>query len=304
VTNTQRDYEDDPAVQVTDGIPLDRESITIEDKTEVECPDCGCEHKLNEEGIDIRFYYDVRNESIRFPSVTSVTGFRHDPEKDASLRGWKGFRDGREGTGYNWKDIRNYKGWRGTLAHYAILNEFADEELYGDEEAEAEEKVASFGNYQGDDAKMKCLREVSWVTNEFDELEETELDLHEILQVETFVLNEEIGYGGQYDLLHERSDGTVVLSDVKTSKLKLTATGNLTAQSRDKLGGYAMQLSAYANAIDRPIDECQIIWMCPDRKNSKIVHEGDWERTRESYFREYAGIAERLNQETLAEYLD
>lgn len=304
MSSTHSQYEDDPEIQVTDGIPLGRESITIEDKTEVECPDCETEHKLNEEGIDIRFYYDVRNVSIRFPSVTSVTGFRHDPEKDAGLRGWKGFRDGEEGTGYNWKDIRNYKGWRGTLAHYAILNEFADEELYGSEEAEAEKEIQSFGNYQGDNAKMKCLREVSWVTDEFDHLRKSELDLHEILQVETFVLNQDIGYGGQYDLLHERSDGTVVLSDIKTSKLHLTATGNITQKSRKRADSYGMQLSAYADAIDREIDECQLIWMCPDTRSSIVYREPDWRRTRESYFREYAGIAERLNRETLTDYLD
>lgn len=73
------------------------------------------------------------------PSVTTILNFRHDPEKDEAIDGWKGYYDGSSARrSPHWSDQQVYKQWRGTLAHYAVLSQLTDLERSDEEEAAEE----------------------------------------------------------------------------------------------------------------------------------------------------------------------
>lgn len=270
---------------------------------------------------NVRFYKDV-DSGIEHASVTSIKDTRWTPDKDEGIQSWKNYRDGPKGTGQHWEDIRDFKGHRGTLAHYACLDPLAERELYGDEEAESEQWIGDFGDYRGVDAQDKALRGVSWATNQFETVvDEVGISNGTVMEVEQYVWHDDPPFGGQYDLLYETADGTTRLCDLKTSKLKLNGdyndetgdtakaadifdTASLTEDAWSRLEGYALQLSAYQRGCDFDIDECEVIWLSPDTHNVRVVRSDDLPRTMDSYWREFAGLSERASQSLLRDYED
>jgi len=246
----------------------------------------------DEEG---RIYF-TKDKSLVVPSVTTITNVRVDEDKKAALEGWRDRYDG--STQYkspHWKDQLKFKGWRGTLAHFAVLNDLGDissgaqsyfEDVGGDysyEEYWAEYKLKTFGEYDGADAFDKAVRGINYFCNEFDDIaEERGITEDSVIEVETYVVDKEYGYGGQYDLLYENKDGETVLCDLKTSSGIRT--------------DYKLQLAAYANAIDYDVDRWEVIRIDPSRKEVEVETDEDWYREQSDLYEQFLGLCYRTHK--------
>lgn len=71
-----------------------------------------------------RVYTD--NESLYLPSVSTVLDEMPEPD---GIKYWKKKYDG-TGDKEHWRDILQYKGNRGTLIHYNLLNEFEEGDMF------------------------------------------------------------------------------------------------------------------------------------------------------------------------------
>jgi hypothetical protein len=265
---------------------LDRNNITFKD---------------GEEG---RVYYDSASELI-CPSVTTVTHQRVDPDKEAALEGWRSRYDGSsEYCSPHWEEQMKYKGWRGTLAHYNCLSPLGDTsagvESYHDavgdergmEEYEAEYKLKTYGEYDGDDAWNSAMREIHWVYNKFfdDVAPDLGISQESTIDVERYALDTTYGYAGQFDLLYENPDGDTVLADLKTS-----------SGIRED---YKLQLAAYAKAIDEDVDTLQVIRIYPDKKEVEVQTNEDWSRSIDSYYEQFLGLVYKTLSSVPDDYFD
>lgn len=101
------------------------------------------------------------------------------------------------------------------------------------------------------------------------------------LDVELFVLNREVGYAGQFDLLYADEDtGEVVLADIKTSK-----------RVYDK---HLIQLSAYAYAVDIAVDRMEVLRLNPDGETWEVSNSNEWIEDRADLYEEFCGLREQL----------
>lgn len=205
---------------------------------------------------DARVYTDESD--IFLPSVTSVLDERPEPD---GIKYWKQKYDG-SGDTKHWKDILMYKSNRGTMIHYNLLNEFADEDMYGTEESDSSDELKLEGDwkrYQSDLAyaedAWKEIKEVRGITDD------------SVLDVECFVTNIGVGYAGQFDLLYVDDDRNIVLSDLKTGK--------------GIYEKYKLQLTAYENALELPIDKLEIVRIHPDSQTWEVSHDDDWSENRD-----------------------
>lgn len=221
---------------------------------------------------DIRVYTD--EEDLFLPSVTSCIDQKPEPK---GLKIWKENNDGTNGNP-RWQDILSYKGDRGTLIHYELLNEFADEDMYGENEQSAEASLRDdSGNNLYDDEWSEYQEDLSFARNAWVAIkQERGIDDENVITVECFVTNTNIGYAGQFDLLYIDPDGNLVLSDLKTSK-----------RVYDK---HKMQLTAYANALNLDIDVLEVIRIHPDSERYEIVHDSEWFEDREHYWDEFCSL--------------
>ena len=105
------------------------------------------------------------------------------------------------------------------------------------------------------------------------------------IATEKYVLDEEIGYSGQFDLLYEAPDGAVVLGDLKLSSgIRI---------------GYKLQLAAYANALDRHVDRLQVIRLHPGSQEVEVEDSRDWERSVTGLCHEFLGLCDRAHAEKI-----
>lgn len=249
----------------------------------------------------IRVYWSPDTDSPPLPSVTTIKAVREDPAKEEQLEGWRQHFDGQSAYARPWyKDQKMFKAFRGTLIHFAILNELGDaagdtyfhevgDSEWGHEEYWAEynlkkwSKKAPSANsdevpyvprnnqYDGEHAWDKAMRGLKWCTRAFkNEIIDTgHISMDNILGVESFVFDTQYGYGGQYDLLYETDDGRVVLSDLKTSSgIRFD---------------HKLQSAAYKRAVesreDITIDETEVIRLDPDSEEVDISRSSEWDRT-------------------------
>jgi len=248
---------------------------------------------------EYRVYADTDSDDCYF-SVTTIKEFREDPDKESAIDGWKDTYDGTDGREH-WQDILDFKSWRGTLAHYAVLNNLADHELRGDEEDDALDAIKDAGEFRGEDTYNRVFKDVNYVVTEFAEIADYRgITPESALSVEQYVVDDEYGYAGQYDLLYRAPDDATVLADLKTSTLKERPTVDTYAYNT-RFPEFGLQLAAYANAINREVDRCEVIWIDPSRKTSTVLAEQNWPETRATYFREFADLAERA-QATLDQF--
>jgi len=220
------------------------------------------QRRTTEEG---RVYTDM--EDIFLPSVTTILDQK--PESQG-LKYWKQKYDG-SGNKKHWRDILSYKANRGTLAHYELLNEFAEEDMYSTNENNSESELKENEKYE------RYNSELEYVESAWQEIKSNRgINQETVLDVECFVTNTGIGYAGQFDLLYIDKSGDLVLSDLKTSK-----------RVYDK---HKMQLVAYDNAISLDIDKLEIIKIHPDSKSYKISHSNKWVKSRNEIFGEFAQL--------------
>lgn len=207
---------------------------------------------------DGRVYTD--NEDLYLPSVSTVLDEMPEPE---GIKYWKKKYDGTGGNKH-WQTILQYKSNRGTLIHYNLLNEFETEDIYSEEdEGKSAEELKIEGNwsrYQEDrtyaQEAWREIKQVRGITNE------------NVLNVECFVKNVNIGYAGQFDLLYVDDDSNVVLSDIKTSNV-----------NRAPYEKHKLQLTAYMKAVELDVDILEVLIIHPDTNAWKISHNSDWEES-------------------------
>jgi len=209
-------------------------------------------------GDDRRIYVDLDDEWMGL-SVSTVTGYRDDPEKDEAIKGWMETFNGQYGQQWtfpHYEEQRTYKSYRGTLGHYIILSELGDVPK-GSEEREAEHALKNWAEerpaktmdgvtmqrgaddhaYDGEQAWSKCMRELNWATNEFVEVAQIlNISSESTIATEDYLRHDDPNYSGQSDLLFVDDDNVVTLLDLKFSS----------AIRHD----HHLQLAAYRHAIN------------------------------------------------------
>lgn len=211
-----------------------------------------------------RVYTD--GENLFLPSVTTVIDQQPEPE---GIKYWKKKHDGK-GDNKDWRNILQYKGNRGTMIHYVLLNEFAEEDIHGANEENSTEELKLEGNWD------RYQNDLTFAEEAWEEIKSVRgINKESVLDVECFVTNPGVGYAGQFDLLYVDKDSNVVLSDLKTGK--------------GVYEKYKLQLTAYENALNLDIDKLEVIRIYPDGKEWETSHDCDWRESRDdlwSTFRE------------------
>jgi hypothetical protein len=186
-------------------------------------------------------------DDVYLPSVSTVLD--EIPEPDG-LQYWREKYDGEDGR-KDWRDILTYKSNRGTLIHYHLLNQFYDGDMWGIEEQNSKESLQSNSNWE------RFEEDLTFAEEFFEEVSETYcITEQNVLEVECFVTNTDIGYAGQFDMLHIDCDGNICLSDIKTSKR---------VYKKHKL-----QLTAYAEALNFDVDRLEVIRIHPDSDSGEV----------------------------------
>ena len=107
-------------------------------------------------------------------------------------------------------------------------------------------------------------QDVQFFKDAFDEIcQALGITEESVISVERFMLNEDIGYGGQCDLLYEDPDGNIVVADLKTS-----------SGLRQK---HRLQSVAYAKAVEQDedidvdeVDRVEVIRIHPDTETWEV----------------------------------
>lgn len=168
----------------------------------------------------------------------------------------------------HWKDILQYKSNRGTMIHYRLLNEFEDGDMFGQNEEDSTEQLKLEGDWE------RYRSDLSFAEDAWREVKEIRgINKEQVLDVECFVTNVGIGYAGQFDLLYVDNDGNLTLSDLKTGK-----------GIYDK---YKLQLVAYDNALELPIDRLEIIRINPDTETWEVSANTDWKESRKELWADF-----------------
>lgn len=212
-----------------------------------------------------RVYTDM--EDLFLPSVTTVINQKPEPP---GLKYWKQKHDGENGN-KDWRDILQYKGNRGTMIHYELLNEFSEEDIAGANEENSTEELkleGNWGRYEDD----LTFAEEAWVEIK----EERSITRDNVLDVECFVTNTDLGYAGQFDLLYVDNESNICLTDLKTSKAVY-----------DK---HKMQLVAYEHALNIDIDILEVIRIHPDSESWEISQDRYWDESRQDLWNEFANL--------------
>lgn len=223
---------------------------------------------------DKRVYTD--GEDMFLPSVTTVLDEMPTPP---GIKYWKQKYDGTNGNEH-WRSILQYKSNRGTMIHYKLLNEFAEEDMFGENEDTSTEELKLEGDWE------RYRNDLTYAEEAWEEIREVRgISEEQVLDVECFVTNVAVGYAGQFDLLYVDADGNLVLSDLKTGK-----------GIYDK---YKMQLVAYDNALEIPIDLLEVIRVHPDSQTWEVSHHTDWSQSRKELWADFMDL--RMGMEGVEE---
>lgn len=262
-------------------------------------------------GEDRRIYFKPSDEWMSL-SVSTITDVRDNPEKKAALDGWRTSYDGSDADSYpHYREQQVYKQLRGTLGHYAILSNLGDVPK-GEEEEHAEsvlkewderrpskneENVSHRGDdhaYEGEQAWSKCMRDISWATNEFvDIAEEWDISPSTTIACEEYVTHESPPYSGQFDLLYSPTEGPNTLCDLKLSS--------------GIRYDYKLQIAAYryailqSNGLVDSIPRVQIIRLHPDSKEVEVQTDEDWETDLTELTAEFLALAEDATDQWLTQ---
>lgn len=227
------------------------------------------------EGVGRVYFSDSHD--MYLPSVTTCLDQKETPR---GLIKWKEYNDGTNGKPH-WRDILNYKSYRGTMIHYKLLDPFADEDIGGHNEEEAEEELkkgTEYGSWQ------EYRADLFWAVDAFEQIKAEYGITHDsVLDVECFVQNTDVGYAGQFDLLYVDKEGDVVLADLKTSK-----------SVYDK---HKLQLSAYKHAVNIDIDKCQVIRLHPDSETWEVSSSDEWFEDLDELYEEFCDLRSKLNED-------
>jgi len=230
---------------------------------------------------DGRIYTD--HGDLWLPSVSTVLDTR---DKPPALR--KYLRNTSEA---DKKQKTFYTQNRGTLIHYELLSQLVEEEFWSDDEESSEQclkgkQVHDESGLTGDyETWQRYKDDRDWAMDAWDMIRSVyDIQPENTLDVELFVMNKEIGYAGQFDLLY--ADGSdVVLADIKTSK-----------RVYDK---HLIQLTAYAYAVDIAVDRMEVIRINPDGETWEVSRSDEWIEDREDLYSEFCDLRDRLEDEQI-----
>lgn len=233
----------------------------------------------------------------------SVTTILNELDEDLTgLHYWKEKHDG-EGDAAHHEHLYWYSGRRGTLCHYQALVKFEsqsdDDSMWGTGESKAmteilggpdddtfdeashDEKeitysvmknqgiVADRDQWEGLFAENTDLidvlkRDVDWFVEAFEKVCDL-LGVNEdsVIAVEKFMLDEDIGYGGQTDLVYEDPGGNIVVADLKTSS-------GLRQKHRLQAVAYAKSVESSDDIDVDTVDRVEVWRLHPDSETWEV----------------------------------
>jgi hypothetical protein len=216
-----------------------------------------------------RVYTD--GDEMALPSVTTVLDQAPEPE---GIKYWKQKNNGKNGNPH-WEDILQYKGNRGTMIHYRLLNGFSDDDIGGANEENSTEQLKVEGNWK------RYQSDLVFAQDAWEEIKAVRgINEDSVLDVECFVTNNGIGYAGQFDLLYIDKDSNIVLGDLKTGK--------------GVYPKYKKQLVAYENALNLDVDRLEIIRIYPDGEEWEVSDDSKWSESREELWQEFVGLRNEM----------
>jgi CRISPR/Cas system-associated exonuclease Cas4 (RecB family) len=193
------------------------------------------------------------------------------------IKHWKKKYDG-SGDKKHWRTILQYKGNRGTLIHYNLLNEFEDGDMYSVDEEQSTEELKLEGDWS------RYREDLTYAQEAWEQIKQVRgISDANVLNVECFVTNTGVGYAGQFDLLYVDEDSNVVLSDIKTS--------NADHAPYEK---HKLQLTAYAHALELDVDILEVLIIHPDSQTWKISHDTDWTEDVDDLWAEFRELREGM----------
>jgi hypothetical protein len=241
------------------------------------------------DGEDGRVYLKESNlpnpsQEEQYPSTTTIEEIIEDDVKEERINNWrKKFDDPDE--------VLKWYQARGEIAHektYEYIAEEFDDLEYETELEVAEEKLDQLNLNSFPFADDEEYVDYAWESGKWSAkmmAEKLLEDIKEIIHIEQYVINEEIGYAGQFDLLYLSKDNELVLTDLKTAS-------NIHDDFR-------IQLSAYYNALPRQqiIEgvedqydvevtsfDCQIMRCNYERNQLHYERCSQWSATPEQYY--------------------
>lgn len=284
---------------------------------------------------EIRVYYDPRGEMPPAPSVSVIKALREDSDKADMLEGWRQRYDGKSAWARPWyKDQKFYKGYRGTLVHFAILSALADKavETHTDNHNPALDTHldASGDTYYhtvGDDGwgyeeyyAEYCLKQ--WSTkapsantdeirspqhNQYDGEHAWDRAVRE-MRWATQTFKTEFLDTGEIDpanvlaveeFVCQPAHGYAGQFDLLYESEGETILADLKTSSGVRFD-HKLQSAAYVAAaeycLDVDIDACEIIRLYPDDEEVEVSHSDDWDRTIDGLKHQFFGLCDEAQQ--------
>ena len=296
------------------------------------------------DGDSIRVYFSPSHDAPPMPSVTTIKSLRVDPEKDEALQGWRHRYDGQSQYARPWwKDQKVFKGYRGTLIHFTILDELADasgdtyfheagDSGYGHEEYYAEYALKKWSKrapsartdevpytprknrYDGEHAWDRATRDMQWAARAFHEA---------IMQGTTDSAHFDWDHDDAPACAGDLSRGNVIGVEeyvfdtdygyggqfdlLYESDDGKTVLADLKASSAIRLD-HKLQSAAYKRAIestrDLTVDECAIIRLDPDNEVVEVSRSPDWDRSLDGLEHQFLGLADQAWNVDFTDALD
>lgn len=291
----------------------------------------------------IRVYYSPEHDTPPMPSVSVVKGIRVDPDKEQSLEGWRDRFDGQSKWGRPWwKDQMAFKGYRGTLIHFAILDELADASGdtyyhnvgtgdWGREEYDAEyalkkwSKKAPSANsndvpyvphsnkYDGEHAWDKAVRGMKWATRAFKEAiidgntDSSHYQWENEVPDTAGRLDPENVIGVEqfvFDTEYGYGGQYDLLYETPDGR---TVLSDLKTSSGIRFDN-KLQSAAYKRAVESrtetTIDETEIIRVHPDSETVEISRSPEWDRTLNGLEHQFLGLCDQAWNVTYSDALE
>lgn len=240
------------------------------------------------DGSEGRVY--VTDDGSVYPSVSTVVGSRDGDT--TGLDRWKATHDG-SADAADWRDLLAFKSAVGTLVHHAVLDPYADRDLWGAEERAAAASLADLGTFDYPDDDGVTERDavafgeetVAWCR---ENAGEALSDLVEVVDVERFLIDETRGYAGQVDLVYETDlpGCSLAVCDLKTSKRVYHK--------------HRLQTEAYAAALSAPADVLKVARLDPYRRAAEESYSYQWVDPRSRWTDPVARADLRTEVESLA----
>lgn len=149
----------------------------------------------------------------------------------------------------------------------------------GEDEDESKQALQESGDWE------RCQTELDIVEDMWDTLCRV-ANFDYVHDVETFVIEADIGYAGQFDLLYEDQQyNETVLADLKTSKFTYEK--------------HLIQLAAYQMALPMSVDRLEVLRVNPDKEEWHIFPHTAWDQSVRDLQNEFIRLRDKLERQHL-----